>query len=37
MLERVGFTDVAVEGDHREAPVTKDSDFLVFVAHKPLR
>jgi SAM-dependent methyltransferase len=37
MLERVGFTDVAVEGDHREAPATKDSDFLVFVAHKPLR
>jgi SAM-dependent methyltransferase len=37
MLERVGFTNVVVEGDHREAPATKDSDFLVFVAHKPLR
>ena len=36
LLERTGFTDVRVEGDHRNAPATKDSDFLVFIANKPL-
>lgn len=35
LLERVGFTDIAVHGDHREAAATKDSDFIVFVATKP--
>jgi SAM-dependent methyltransferase len=37
LLDRAGFGDVAVHGDHREAPATKDSDFVVFVAHKPSR
>jgi hypothetical protein len=27
--------DVVVQGDHRDEPATKDSDFLVFVAKKP--
>jgi SAM-dependent methyltransferase len=35
ILERAGFTDVVVHGDHREVAATKDSDFLVFVAQKP--
>lgn len=35
LLDRTGFGDVVVEGDHRDAPATKDSDFLVFVAKKP--
>jgi SAM-dependent methyltransferase len=34
MLERAGFTDVAVEGDHNDRPATSDDDFIVFVAHR---
>jgi hypothetical protein len=34
LLERAGFTDVVVHGDHREEPPTRDSDFVVFVAKK---
>ena len=34
MLERTGFTDVAVHGEHREAAPASDDDFLVFVARK---
>jgi hypothetical protein len=36
MLERAGFVDVVVHGDHREEAPTAESDFLVFVARKPL-
>jgi ubiquinone/menaquinone biosynthesis C-methylase UbiE len=36
LLDRAGFTDIVVQGDHRDEPATKDSDFLVFVATKPL-
>jgi hypothetical protein len=35
MLERAGFQEVVVHGDHREEPATGDSDFVVFVAKKP--
>jgi hypothetical protein len=35
LLERAGFRDVVVHGDHREEPPTAESDFLVFVARKP--
>ena len=35
LLERAGFRDIVVHGDHREEPPTEDSDFLVFVATKP--
>jgi SAM-dependent methyltransferase len=35
MLERAGFTDIVVQGDHREEPPTKDSNFVIFVAKKP--
>lgn len=35
MLERAGFADVAVHGDHTEQEATEDHDFLVFVARKP--
>jgi hypothetical protein len=35
MLERAGFTDIVVHGDHREEAPTKDSDFIIFVARKP--
>jgi SAM-dependent methyltransferase len=34
MLERAGFADVVVEGDHNDRPATADDDFLVFVARK---
>ena len=34
MLDRAGFTDVTVEGDHNDRPATNDDDFLVFVARK---
>lgn len=34
MLERTGFTDVVVHGEHREAAPTSDDDFLVFVARR---
>jgi SAM-dependent methyltransferase len=32
MLERAGFTDVVVQGDHNDAEATRDDEFLVFVA-----
>lgn len=35
LLERAGFTDVVVHGDHREEPATRDSEFVVFIAKKP--
>ena len=34
LLERAGFADVTVEGDHNDAEPTPDDDFLVFVARK---
>jgi SAM-dependent methyltransferase len=34
-LDRAGFVDVVVHGDHREEAPTAESEFLVFVAHKP--
>jgi hypothetical protein len=34
MLQRAGFGDVAVEGDHNDAPATAEDDFLVFVAKR---
>jgi hypothetical protein len=34
MLERTGFGNVAVHGEHTEAEPTSDDDFLVFVAKK---
>jgi hypothetical protein len=36
LLDRARFTDIVVQGDHRDGPATKDSNFLVFVAHRPL-
>ena len=35
MLERVGFVDVALHGDHVHEPPTATSQVLVFVAQKP--
>jgi hypothetical protein len=35
MLERAGFVDVVVHGDHEEREPRVDDDFLVFVARKP--
>jgi hypothetical protein len=35
MLERVGFVDVALHGDHVHEPPTAASKVLVFVARKP--
>jgi len=34
MLERAGFDDIVVHGDHVEAPPTADDDFVVLVARK---
>jgi hypothetical protein len=34
MLERAGFANVAVEGDHNDADATTADDFLVFVAKR---
>ena len=34
MLERAGFADVVVHGEHTEAEPTSDDEFLVFVAKK---
>jgi SAM-dependent methyltransferase len=34
MLERTGFVNVVVHGEHTEAEPTSDDDFLVFVAEK---
>jgi SAM-dependent methyltransferase len=36
MLERAGFADVVVHGDHMEQEATPEHDFVVFVAKKPL-
>jgi len=35
MLERGGFVDVEVRGDHNDAEPTGDDDFLVFLARRP--
>ena len=32
MLERAGFGDVGVHGEHERRPATSDDDFIVFVA-----
>ena len=32
MLERAGFADIVVQGDHNDADATSDDDFLVFAA-----
>jgi SAM-dependent methyltransferase len=34
MLERAGFAEIEVQGDHNDAPGTADDDFLVFVARR---
>ncbi len=34
MLERAGFANVEVQGDHNDLPATTDDEFLVFVARK---
>ena len=34
MLERTGFANIVVHGEHTEAEPTSDDDFLVFVARK---
>jgi hypothetical protein len=34
MLERAGFANVVVQGDHNDSEATSDDDFLVFVARK---
>jgi hypothetical protein len=34
MLERAGFEDVVVQGDHVETEPTPDDEFIVFVARK---
>ncbi|MEP7223549.1 MAG: hypothetical protein ABI783_01155, partial [Actinomycetota bacterium] len=34
MLERTGFTNIVVHGEHTEREPTSDDDFLVFVATK---
>jgi SAM-dependent methyltransferase len=36
MLERAGFVDVEVRGQHNDALPTPDDDFLVFVARRPV-
>jgi hypothetical protein len=33
MLERAGFAEIAVQGDHNDVDATSDDDFLVFLAH----
>ncbi len=34
MLERAGFTDVEVHGEHQRRPPTRDDEFFVFVARR---
>jgi hypothetical protein len=34
LVERAGFREVEVHGDHVEAPPTLDDDFVVLVARK---
>ena len=36
MLERAGFADVEVRGDHDDREPSADDDFLVYVARRPL-
>jgi hypothetical protein len=36
MLERAGFVDVDVRGQHNDEPPSPDDDFLVFVARRPV-
>jgi hypothetical protein len=35
MLERAGFGDIVVRGDHMDQEPTADDDFVVFIARKP--
>jgi len=35
MLERAGFVDVEVRGQHNDLPPTPEDDFLVFLARRP--
>jgi SAM-dependent methyltransferase len=35
MLERVGFTDVALRGDYTDDEPTAETEFVVFIARKP--
>ena len=37
MLERAGFVHIAVRGDYKDEPPTRDTGFLVFIARKPER
>jgi hypothetical protein len=32
MIERAGFADIVVHGEHAESDATPDDDFIVFVA-----
>ncbi len=34
MLERAGFADVVVQGDHNDAEATTGDGFIVFIAKK---
>ena len=34
MLDRAGFADIVVQGDHNDLDATSDDDFLVFVARR---
>jgi SAM-dependent methyltransferase len=34
ILERAGFSDVEVQGDHNDVPATPEDDFLVFLARR---
>jgi SAM-dependent methyltransferase len=36
MLDKAGFSDIVVKGDHSEQDPTSDQDFLVFIARKPV-
>ncbi len=36
MLERAGFVDVEVRGQHNDEPPSPDDDFLVYVARRPV-
>jgi SAM-dependent methyltransferase len=35
MLERAGFVEIEVRGDHNDAAPTREDDFLVFLARRP--
>jgi hypothetical protein len=36
LLERAGFTDVALRGDYTDEEPNAETDFVVFIARKPL-